>query len=162
MIIKLFENGLIETIDQEQSQSGYNFVVYGNRWSAQSTIPSLDTVTKIELYVKKGGSPSSDVIVSIRDALSGSDLTSVSHPSSSIGTSYGWIEFNLSDNSVVPGVTYNIVLCTSNGSFSDSYSWSLGYNTPYTDGNLWYSCNSGTSWIPYNWYDFCFKTYGYS
>jgi VCBS repeat-containing protein len=149
-----------EELDQEQTQDNYNFVVYNARWGAQSFIPSLGTLTRIELLLRRKGSPPNDLVVSIRDSLTGSDLVTITKPASEIPSSEEWVEFDFEDISVTPGNTYYIVVRTTGGSSSNSYIWKFGYNTPYVNGCLWYSKDGGSSWIQYLQYDFCFKTYG--
>jgi hypothetical protein len=107
----------------------------------------------------KIGSPPGDITVSIRNSLSGSDLTTLNILSTGISGA-DWVEFDIPDISVVPGDTYYIVTRTSSGDIGNSYAWAYGIATPYTDGNKWYSMNSGMSWTPLSYYDFCFKTYG--
>jgi VCBS repeat-containing protein len=151
-----------EELDQEQTQSGYDFKAYGSRWSGQSFVPTLETLTRLELYVKKVGSPTGDLTASIRSSLTGGDLTTVSIPSGNIGTSYGWIEFDIPDLGITPDDTYHIVLRTTGGDSTNCYAWGFGYYTPYTDGVFWFSSSSGSSWIQYPQYDYCFKVYGRS
>jgi VCBS repeat-containing protein len=149
-----------EELDQEQTQGNLNFLAYGDRWGAQSFKPTLKTLTRVELYVKKRGSPPNDLVVSIRDSLTGNDLTAISKPASLIPSTIEWVSFDFEDISVTPGNTYYIVLRTTGGNSLNSYIWKFGYNTPYTDGWLWFSKNAGSYWTPYYAYDFCFKTYG--
>ncbi len=110
----------------------------------------------------KAGSPPSDVVLSVRSSLTGADLVSLSKPASQIPTSNGWVEFDFSDLTVTPGGTYYLVLRTTGGTSANCYSWGYGSATPYTNGALWFSTNTGGSWSEFPWYDFCFKTYGMS
>ena len=135
-------SGGSEVLDQEQTQYGRDFMIYSDDWGVQSFKPTLATLTKIELYIGKTGSLSSDLVVSIRDSLTRSDLTSISKSASEVPSSPGWIEFGFSDISVTPGDTYYIVVRTSSGSSFDYYIWGTGYNTPYDDGSLWNSRSS--------------------
>ena len=148
--------------DQEQTQYDSKYAAYSNNWIAQSFKPSKDLLTRIELYVSKKGSPPSDLVVSIRNSLTGSDLTSVSRSSSSISSNINWIEFDFIDISVTPGSTYYIIMRTSGGNNFDAYEWGFGYYDPYSQGVFLKSSNSGSSWTQYSYYDFCFKTYGNS
>jgi parallel beta-helix repeat protein len=132
----------------------------GGLWYAQSFKPTLNTLTKVELYIDRTGTPPDDLVVSIRDTPTGSDLTSISVPASMIPSSPDWVEFDLTDISVTPDSTYFIIMHTEGGDWSNHYLWSYAYNTAYVDGSLWRSSNSGSSWTEYVAYDFCFKTYG--
>jgi VCBS repeat-containing protein len=149
-----------EELDQEQTQGIFNFVAYGSRWGSQSFKPTLETLTRVELRVRRRGNPPNNLVVSIRDSLTGEDLTVISKPPSEIPSTVSWIDFDFEDISVTPGETYYIVLRTTGGNSLNSYIWKFGYNTPYTDGEMWFSSNAGASWSRYPQYDFCFKTYG--
>jgi VCBS repeat-containing protein len=151
-----------EELDQEQTQGNYNFLAYGDRWGAQSFKPTLGTLTRVELRVQKKGNPPGNLVVSIRDSLTGEDLTMISKPPAETPSEVDWIDFDFEDISVTPGSTYYIVLRTTGGNSQNSYIWKFGYNTPYIDGRLWFSSNAGSSWTSYIQYDFCFKTYGIS
>jgi len=126
----------------------------------QSFKPSLDTLSKVELLIGKSGAPPGDIVVSIRSSLTGGDLGSVALSSGSVPTGVDWVEFDFDDIDVTPGNTYYIVVHTSGGTRSNGYLWSYGFSTPYTDGIFHFSLNSGTTWLPFASYDFCFRTYG--
>jgi VCBS repeat-containing protein len=149
-----------DEVDQEQTQDNYNFIVYDDRWGAQSFKPTLGTLTRIELYMQRRGNPPNNVVVSIRESLTGEDLVVIYKSPSEIPSTVDWVEFDFEDISVTPGNTYYIVLRTTGGNSLNSYIWKFGYNTPYTDGEMWYSSNAGSSWTRYPQYDFCFRTYG--
>jgi hypothetical protein len=156
----------VEVIDQQQTSScGNGCPFFSNIWLAQGFTPSLESLTRIELYLFKIGNPGNTIILSIRDSLTGTDLTSVSIDGSTI-PEYGiWKDFDFSDISVVPGTMYYAVCRTSAGSVIDYYCCLFDINNPYADGNVWGSLNSGTTWslIEYPGYpdpDGCFITYG--
>jgi len=149
-----------ELLDQQQTQPGINFPIYSSRWTGQSFKPTLGLLTGAEIYMRKIGSPSNSVTLSVRKTISGADLVTISMPASEIPTSYGWVKFDFSDVTVIPGSTYYLVLRTSGGSASNGYSWGYGYHTPYANGIRVYSISSGSSWINNPSYDNCFKIYG--
>jgi hypothetical protein len=149
-----------EVLDQNQSQYTNNFALYTTRWGGQSFKPTYDLLTRVQLYLRKAGSITTDAVVSIRSSLTGADLVSVVKPASQIPTTNSWVEFDFSDLTVTPGNTYYIILRTTGGTSTNSYSWGYGSGTPYSNGVLWYSSNSGSTWTQYSAYDFCFKTYG--
>jgi hypothetical protein len=151
-----------EPYNQQQTEYDNKFATYSNKWIAQSFKPSEGLLTRIELYIDKLGSPTTNIIVSIRNSLTGPDLAVSSKPASQIPSTINWIEFDINDISVTPENTYYIVLRTSDGSIINAYEWGFGYYTSYTRGSFWKSDNSGSSWSEYTYYDFCFKTYGTS
>jgi hypothetical protein len=153
---------LIEILDQSQTTYNHNYAFYSTRWCGQSFKPTTDSLTRVELFIRKAGVPSSDVVLSVRSSLTGVDLVSLSKPASQIPTNNGWVEFNFSDLSVTPGNTYYLVLRTISGTSTNCYYWSYGTGTSYTNGVLCYSPTGGSSWTQYSQYDFCFKVYGFS
>jgi hypothetical protein len=150
-----------EVLDQQQTQFNNNFALYLTRWVGQSFIPTVTTLTRAELYMRKTGSPPTDAVLSIRSSISGPDLVSISKPASQIPTTNSWVVFDFSDLSITPGSTYYLVLKTTGGTITNCYYWNYGSGTPYTNGLLWYSATGGSSWTQYATYDFCFKTYGF-
>ena len=149
-----------EQLDQQQTQYDNKFKAYSYNWVAQSFKPALDTLTKIDLYIDKTGSPTTDIIVSIRNSLTGPDLAVCSKSVNQIPSTITWITFDFNDIIVTPENTYYIILRTTSGDNFNAYEWGIGYYTAYTQGSFWKSSNTGSSWNEYTYYDFCFKTYG--
>jgi hypothetical protein len=150
-----------DILDQEQSINTNSFTLFLNRYAAQSFIPQLDMLTRVELYVKQLGNPTDDLIVSIRDNLYGADITSISIPSGDIPISLDWVEFDIPDIDVTPGNTYYIIIKTIDGSSTQYYKLGYASGNPYADGSFWYSNDYGSNWGEFSTYDLTFKTYGY-
>jgi hypothetical protein len=150
----------VEELDQSQSQYNSNFALYGSRFGGQSFTPVLDVLTRVELYLRRVGSPSGDLVVSVRSVIDGSDLASVSLSPGSVSGVMSWVDFDFDDVSVTPGNVYYIVVGSSGGNSANCYYWGYGSGTPYVDGALWYSNNGGGSWSEFSQYDFCFRSYG--
>ena len=127
-----------DIIDQEQDQGGFEFIIYGDRWAAQSFIPDGDSLSRLEVLLRKQGSPSSGVTVSIRSSISGVDIDSVTIPSGSIPSTADWVIVPVSSIALTPGNSYSVVMSSSGGSASSCYKWSFGYGTPYSDGDLYF------------------------
>jgi hypothetical protein len=151
----------IDQLDQHQTQYNTNYAVYVARWGGQAFTPTVSSLTSVQLYMRKTGSPPSDVVLSVRSSATGADLVSLSKPASQIPTSISWVTFDLNDLTVSPGSTYYLVLRTSGGSSTNCYYWGYGSGTPYANGALWTSYDSGSTWKQYMQYDFCFKIYGF-
>jgi hypothetical protein len=149
-----------ETLDQEQTLHGYTFTTYGSRWVAQSFTPSIDSLSSIELYVARLGSPPGDLKISIRSSLTGSELSAVSVSPGSIPTTLSWVSFDIPDITVTAGSTYYIVMNTSGGSTSNYFQFGFNSGDPYAGGIFHYSSNAGVSWYDYTMYDIAFRTYG--
>jgi hypothetical protein len=153
---------ITEIVDQQQTVTTNNFALYTTRWGGQSFTPTVSSLSRIELYIRKAGSPPSDLVLSVRSSISGADLVSISKPAWQIPTTNGWVEFDFNDLTVTPGSTYYLVLRTIGGTSTNCYYWGYGTGTPYANGVLWYSATGGSSWTQYTTYDFCFKTYGFT
>jgi len=150
----------VEVIDQEQV-AGYKWSFMGTTSKiAQSFKPTLDTLTCVDLYLKRTAT-TGVVKVSIRENLEyGEDLISFSFDISHVRTTWEWIKFNFDDINVTPEKIYFIVL------YKDS-SWSgTNTNTIY----YWFNENDNYSrgvmlkydnnWQGIEGYDLGFKTYG--
>jgi hypothetical protein len=156
----------LDTLDQQQTQDcNYSFAVTGNNWFAQSFIPTLDTLTRVELKLYKKGTLNT-LIVSIKSNLTGPDLTWIDLPGTSIPTNKTWYECDFPDISVTPGNTYYIVWTPLGGHdcVNNSY-WCFGINNPYINGFIsiyYYFYGFWGTFNPANFSnpDFCFKTYG--
>ena len=153
-------NTPVEILDQQQTQYKDNFVLYTTRWGGQSFKPTVTSLTRVEVFMRKAGSPPSGAVLSIRSSLTGADLVSIAKSASRIPTTNSWVEFNFSDLTVTPGTTYYLVLKTIGGTSKNCYYWGYGSKTPYTNGVMWYSSTGGITWTQYSQYDFCFKIYG--
>jgi len=151
-----------EILDVEQSEGIYAFMAYGSRWAGQSFIPSINSLTKVQLLIGKKGTPGDDLTVSVRSSLTGADIDSITIPESSIPTTATWFDFDLPDMSITSGNTHYIVVHSSAGNSANCYVWTFGYNTAYTDGALQFSSDADSSWAEYLSYDLCFRTFGNS
>ncbi len=159
----------VEVIDQQQTSSaGLGCPFFNYIWLAQGFIPGLESLTKVDVYLFKGGNPTSSITVSIRDSLSGSDLTSVSVDGSLVSEYGKWIQFDFADISLVPGNQYFIVCRSSGGSIINYYCVVFDMYNPYGDGEAWGSIDYGVSWALVEDYypeypepDACFITYGW-
>lgn len=158
--------GTIEVVDQQQiTDCGYGCPFFSNLWLAQSFTPTLETISRAELKLFKSGDIESDITLSIRSSLTGSDLTSVTIPGNEVSENSKWIIFDFTDINITPYQMYYIVCRTSGGSVVNYYCCLFQINNPYQGGEVWGSLNSGETWeiIEYPGYpdpDGCFKIYG--
>jgi hypothetical protein len=158
----------IEVIDQQQTSScGLGCPFFGYLWLGQGFIPSLDTLIKVEVKLFKGGNPTSPVTLSIRNSLTGVDLTSASIDGTLVETYGKWFEFDFPDISVTPGTEYFIICRSSGGSIFNYFCAEFNINNPYDGGEAWGSIDYGANWgLIEDYYpeypdpDACFKTYG--
>jgi hypothetical protein len=160
------ESDPVEVIDQQQTEDiGAGCPFFDYLWIAQSFIPKMDTLTKVELKLFKYNNPTTPVMVSIRSSLTGEDLAYVTRDASDVHSSARWIEFDFTDININPGEMYYIVCRTTGGSAIKYYCCMFYTNNPYPHGTVWGSLDRGSSWdiIEYPGYpdpDGCFKTYG--
>jgi len=157
-------NGCIdrnEELDQYSAEDSwtFDFPIMQDHDPAQSFIPSLRKLTRIELKLEKQGDPGY-INVSIKKNLYDVDLVSVQKESNSLPSSTNWISFDLEDITLIPGNTYFIV-CKSNSGVIENYiKWRGSDNDFYTNGHGWkYDPMTGL-WDDRPDTDFCFKTYG--
>lgn len=153
-----------DELDQSQeSYSGYGWGVWFDLMLAQSFVPTLEILTRVEMLMWKAGQPES-IKISIRNDLDGEDLTSINVSASEISALTSWHEFNFPDIDVIPGQTYYIVW-DPEGAFDiyNSFFWAFGLNNPYEKGCGWlFEYDIWEIWDPpgYPGLDFCFRTYG--
>jgi hypothetical protein len=102
-----------------------------------------------------------NVIVSITDSLTSSDLAFKNLSYYEIPTTPGWVEFDFTDINVTPNATYYIVVRTPETSMSKFYLWGYSTMDMYPFGDRWYSMNNGLSWFM-SFGDSTFRTYGYN
>ena len=100
---------MLDTLDQQQTiDADLAWCISENGYFAQSFIPTIEQLTRVELKLYKKGNPAG-LTISIRSYLDNSDLTSKYLSSSSIPTNKTWLEFDFPDITVLPGKTYYIV-----------------------------------------------------
>lgn len=152
---------------------------------AQSFIPTLPVLTKVELFIGKNSTAIYDLNIAVRDDLTGTDLTFINIDPSAVPTgTYDWVSIDFDDISVATGHTYYIVAYTENTT-DNFYVWGGNNESDsYVDGCLWLSLDDGGTWgnrsvtskpsniyvkprhggVPkldeYPTWDTCFKTYG--
>ncbi len=187
------QHTMLEEIDQYQNITvegqflpvgrfpipGYSYNIY----SAQSFIPTLNTLTRVELYVGKNGTTTFPLTIAIRDNLSHTNLAEISIPPEQILTeNFSWVNCDLPDTKLTTGTTYYIVGYTTN-STDNWYAWGGNYDRySYLYGCAWLSLDEGGTWtndstndhttprpkwlgtqpqVRTNESDMCFITYGY-
>ena len=130
---------------------------------AQSFKPTLNLLTRVELIAWRVGNPQGNLTISIRENLSGTDLTSVSILAENIPLEYGppaiWTGFDLPDINVMPEHTYYIVWSHDSWDHDNHVAWGETRSTDhYPRGEGWWIPDD--IWVPRGPNnDFCFKTY---
>ena len=114
---------------------------------AQSFIPTLDVINRVELLVGKNSTAISPLVISIREELTESDLTAIEVNPEEVPTEeYDWVDFDFDDTFLEIGKTYYIVAITEN--ITDNY-YAWGANNiseSYVNGCAWVSVDEGNTW----------------
>lgn len=147
-------------VDQRQVSQWWLFGINNTRWLAQSFVPTVDRLVKLELSLAAWGS-GYDLTVSVREELDGSPLASVTLQPEETGWETAWVDIPVGEVALTPGQIYYLVC---RGSADDwGLGWSVGRDNPYPQGTFYLSGDGGTTWeeVPerYNG-DACFVTYG--
>ena len=156
-----------EIMDQHQENESYDQNIHRNVMLAQSFIPSLSPLTKVEIKINKPRITNQGLFISIRKSINGSDLTSNIIGASDIPFFTYWIECDFTDIEVIPGETYYIIV-SSNTPSEAPYRWRFDNKEdvdPYVSGKFYKSFDSGKTWVSveteYDYADAAFCTYSY-
>lgn len=154
-----------EILDQSQPIINFMEVLTPTHQIAQSFVPSLYKLSRVELYLIKNGNPSyTDIIFSIKDSQSEANLAIVEKSVDEIST--GLIELDFEDLNVNPKHLYYIV-CKPvgewDGGFENAIFWGGSKGNPYLPGTSYIIYNS--KWdeeYTFDPVDYCFNTYGFN
>ena len=134
---------------------------------AQSFIPQLEVLTRIQFFMACNTSTSQPCVVAVRDNLTSSNLAVVKLAPSEFPVVNGtptqdqlaWITFDIDDIWVNPGQIYYIVLFTTN--ITGNFYWVAENGTNiYPNGTVFLSIDEGMTWTEFVDADSCFQTYG--
>ncbi|MBU0498021.1 MAG: PKD domain-containing protein [Candidatus Thermoplasmatota archaeon] len=127
---------------------------------AQAFTPTKHILTRVELMAGRNSTATYDYTVTIRDALSGPDLTTISVEANQFPIeNFSWIEFNFDDIFITPGSTYYIISSTVNAT-DNWYAWGAVLSDTYLNGTIFASTDDGVTWEEETDGDMTFKTYG--
>jgi len=131
---------------------------------AQSFKPTLNRLTRVELFAEKIGNPTGSIWVSIRLSLEGDDLGYRILDVEEITKTGGWYEIDFNDDIIVePEQTYYIIWSPdyTQGDDENIAFWGCNwYDNFYTRGEMWNEYPAGNWFIDNHSWDCCFKTYG--
>ncbi len=137
-----------------QNQSLYIGQNSSNQSAVQSYQPVLPYFTRADVYIRRVGNPASPLVLELRSSISGSPISSVSIPSSSVGTTYALVTANFGTTAVSPGVTYYLAATTATDNASNYYQWGASSSNPYSNGQAYQNTTAQSGW------DARFITYG--
>jgi len=147
--------------DQRQTVIGGGAHMYA-AWFAQSFVPTLSILSKVELGIESWGHNSPTLIhMYIRENLTGGNLAECSRYVPFSGEDKcNWFTFDFEDLDVIPGNTYYIIFEKTDLSWVYCWRWMYSDPDPYPLGDVFESSN-GDNWIIWNDpVDFCFVTWG--
>jgi len=146
-------------VDQRQVEQHWAWLVNDTRWLAQSFVPSLDTIAKVELGIISWNE-GYDIEIAIRSNLTGDDLATAAttiQPTQDWETQ--WITFPFEEIPVVPGTPYYIICRSTTGGWGVAWATSASDN-PYENGMFHHSRDGGETWEEVEEVDGSFITYG--
>ena len=148
---------IVQSLDQFQETVDQNGqMVQGTAVVGQEFIPTMDNLSRIDIYVMKKGSPG-DIIVEVMDS-TGTNRIAISGLSEASVPLAGWITINFSNltpPALTPGETYRIYVYSGNSPNADNYyAWLGADQSEYCS-----RCMNYLSSI-YPEFDFSFRTYG--
>ena len=153
--------------DQVQQNDSTDFNLFSNIILAQSFVPQMTPLTRVDVKINKPRMVSSNLRLSIRASLNGSNLVSQTVASVDVPFYIHWISFDIVDIDVNRGQTYFIVL-ESDTPASNSYRWRSVYDEQrdhyepgvlyryFTESEIWETVETQTDFV-----DACFRTYSY-
>jgi len=146
-------------VDQRQVKQDWIFLVNNTRWCAQSFVPTVNKLSKIELAAA-GWDPDRSITVSVRGSLDGPDMTAAEITMNATGWDTVWTSFDFPSVTVTPGSTYYMVCRSSFDGWGTG--WAAGGENPYENGEFYTSKDAGENWEKPGWenIDGCFVTYG--
>ena len=158
--------GTVDT-NQELFDRGFpiRYAIDGDWAGAQSFTPTIDTLTKLEIFLRKFGTPEFNLTVELReDTIDGTLLDILSFTPAEVPSSWEWFELDFTDVLVQPGTDYFIVCppAPSGVTTSFGFEWGYAFGNQYDDGSFWFTRDGGGLWrdLP-TMYEFAFRTYGY-
>jgi len=168
--VSLYVSSGFEVLDVEQAISDRGFpiryAVDGSWGGGQSFKPTVSAMTRAEVYLRKFGTPTFDMVVEIhKGSIDGTLEDTLTYTPAEVDSNWEWFEIDFTDTPVIPDTTYFIVIPppTTNPGNSFGYEWGYAFGNPYDDGSFWFTRDGGGLWrdLP-TMYEFVFRTYGYN
>ena len=163
------ENGWLKTLDVDQDIFNRGFpirhAIDGDWAGAQSFKTSNDTLTRVDVYIRKFGTPEFNLTLEIReDAVDGTLIESFEFPVNYFDGNWQWLNLDIDDIYNTTGKEYFIVCppAPSGVTTSFGYEWDYAFGNQYDDGAFWFTRDGGDLWrdLP-TMYEFAFRTFGY-
>ena len=164
------KDGWLKTIDVDQNIFDRGFPIRhaldGDWAGAQSFQTSSETLTRVDVSIRKFGTPEFNLTLEIReDAVDGNLIESFEYPLEYFDSNWQWLNLDIDDRDNTTGKDYFIVCppAPSGVTTSFGYEWGYAFGDQYADGSFWFTRDGGGLWrdLP-SMYEFVFRTYGYN
>ena len=163
--ITLFEYEIVD-INQSMFDRGFpiRHAVDGDWAGAQNFTPNIDILSKVNLYLRKFGSPEFDLTIELRENNpEGIVLDTVSFTPSEVPSSWEWFSVDFTDTIFSYNTDYFIVIPPAPSGIESSfgYEWGYAFGNQYDDGSFWFTRDGGNLWrdLP-TMYEFTFQILG--
>jgi parallel beta-helix repeat protein len=157
-------------LDVNQSNHDRGFPIRhtwdGDWGAAQNFTPNCNTLTYIQIYIRKFGTPEFNLTIELRkDHPEGTLLDTLLFTPEELASSWQWLDLDFEDITIEPDTNLFIVLPPAPSGISTSfgYEWGYAFGDQYQPGSFWFTRDGGNLWrdLPSR-YEFVFKTYGYN
>jgi len=164
------EDGWLKTIDVDQEVFGRGFpirhAVDGDWAGAQNFKTTEESLTRVDVYLRKFGTPEFNLTLEVREnSPDGILIESFEFEPDVLDVNWGWLNLDLEDIITTPGTDYFIVCppAPSGVTTSFGYEWGYAFGNQYDDGAFWFTRDGGGLWrdLP-TMYEFVFRTFGYT
>jgi hypothetical protein len=157
-----------EDINQSIQDRGFpiRHAIDGDWAGAQNFTQTLDSLSSVDVYLRKFGTPEFDLVVELRtDHPQGTLLDTITFTPAEVPTDWTWFNVDFADQIVTPGTNYFVVIPPAPGGVTTSfgYEWGYAFGNLYEPGSFWFTRDGGGLWrdLP-DVYEFVFRTFGYS
>ena len=138
----------------------------GDWAGAQSFIPTTNILTKVDLYLRKFGTPEFNLIVKLRENNpQGTIIDTILFTPAEVSHTWEWKIIDFEDVNATSSTNYFITIppAPSGVQSSFGYEWGYAFGNQYNEGSFWFTRDGGGLWrdLP-TMYEFVFKTYGYN
>jgi len=121
----------------------------GDWAAAQNFIPTLNTLTSTEIYMRKFGTPEFNLTVELRtNHPQGTLIDTLVFTPAEVPSSWEWFPLNFADTPITPSTDYFIVCppAPSGVTTSFGYEWGYAFGNQYDDGAFWFTRDGGVLW----------------
>ena len=157
-----------EDVNQSIQDRGFpiRHALDGDWAAAQNFTQTLGSLSSVDVYLRKFGTPEFNLTVELReDHPQGLLLDTKVFTPAEVPSNWEWFNVDFADQTVTPGTKYFVVIppAPSGVTTSFGYEWGYAFGNQYEPGSFWFTRDGGALWrdLP-TMYEFVFRTYGYA